>query len=93
MQMASILAMEAGIQVACPVHDAFLIIYRIPEKKETIQKMQHIMETAAELVIGLKIRTAVKAFDYPNRYRDDNAAGEFWNFAMGLLNNVSKKSA
>ena len=92
MQMASILAMEAGIQVACPVHDAFLIIYRIPEKKKTIQKMQHIMETAAELVIGLKIRTDVKAFDYPNRYRDDNA-GEFWDFAMKLLNNISKKSA
>jgi DNA polymerase-1 len=62
MRIAAIAATEAGIRVACPIHDAFWILAPLDQLSETIQHMVEIMIKAGEAVTGgLTIGVTVEA--------------------------------
>jgi DNA polymerase I len=84
MRTAAIGATEAGIEVCCPVHDAFLIVAPLSEFDDQVIAMRGIMERAGLAVTGgLTVRTDVKVFRYPDRYVDER--GEMmWNLVMQL---------
>jgi hypothetical protein len=85
MRIAAIAATEAGIEVCCPVHDAFLISAPIDRINGDVATMREIMSKAGRAVTGgLDVRTDVKIAAYPDRYMDKRGAG-MWGTVMTLL--------
>jgi DNA polymerase I len=84
MRAAAIALTECGIEVCCPVHDAFLIMAPLDRLEQDIALTQQIMEMAADYVIGLRVRTDVKRVLSPARYMDKRGR-EMWDRIMGLL--------
>jgi hypothetical protein len=88
MRLAAIAATEEGIQVAAPVHDAFLILAPLDRLEEDIQRMRAIMERAGAAVTGgmtvyadLKEESKVLP---GGRYRDKRGT-KMWDTALSLL--------
>lgn len=85
MRLAAIAATEAGIEVCCPVHDAFLISAPIDRIKDEVVAMREIMSKAGRLVTGgLDVRTSVEIACWPDRYMD-NRGEDMWGRIIGLL--------
>lgn len=71
MRIAAILATEAGIEVAGPVHDAFIIASPVERLDGDILRMQEFMAEASGIVLcGFRLRSDVAIVRYPNRYSD-----------------------
>jgi DNA polymerase I len=86
MRAAAIAATETGLEVCCPVHDAFLLSAPIDEIDEAVFKMRRIMAKAARLVTGgIEIRTDAKVVRWPRRYMDSRGQA-MWDTVMRLLN-------
>ena len=69
MRLAAIYGIEAGIEICCPIHDAFLICAPSSEIEEAVAKMQDIMARASRVVLGdLSLRSDAKVYHYPDRY-------------------------
>ena len=76
------MAIERGIQVCAPVHDAFLICAPLDQIDSRVGEMKFIMEEASRIVLdGFTVRAECPEFDesgklqefpqivrYPNRY-------------------------
>ncbi len=85
LRLAAILAMEAGIQICAPIHDAILIESDTDTIDEDVLRMQEIMRQAAAIVLGgFKIRSDVDKIIYPHRYMDE-AGFAMWDLVMGEL--------
>jgi DNA polymerase I len=85
MRLAAIAATETGIEVCCPVHDAFLISAPIDCIEDEVVAMREIMSKAGRLVTGgLDVRTSVKIARWPGRYMDSRGE-DMWSRIIGLL--------
>ena len=85
MRIAAIAATEGGIEVCCPVHDAFLISAPSDRIDEDTAAMREIMSKAGLVVTGgLDVRTDAKTFRYPDRYMDKRGEA-MWRRVMALL--------
>jgi DNA polymerase I-like protein with 3'-5' exonuclease and polymerase domains len=85
MRIASIAATEAGIEVAAPIHDAFLIVAPLDRLNASVARMRTIMTKASRVVTGgLAIRTDAKVVRWPARYMDPRGEA-MWGRIMGLL--------
>ena len=92
MQAVCIAATEAGIEVACPVHDAFLIVSRLNRLDHDIADMREIMQRASEVVTGgLRIRVDCKIVR-AGRYMDDRGRA-MWDRIMELLRQRDGRAA
>jgi len=92
MQVVCIAATEAGIEVACPVHDAFLIVSPLECLDHDIAYMTEIMRRASEVVAGgLRIRVDQKIVR-AGRYMDARGRG-MWDRVMELLQRRDEKAA
>jgi DNA polymerase I len=79
LRLASCMATEAGLRIACPVHDALLLVSSIDRIEEDTQKLRDIMAEASSIALGgvITCRTDAKIVRYPDRYMDDDGA-EMW---------------
>ena len=69
MRIVCIAATEAGIEVAAPVHDAFLIVCPLDRLDQDVAHMREIMIRASKVVTsGLPIRVDEKVVRFPDRY-------------------------
>ena len=85
MRIACILAVESGIEVCAPVHDAFLIEAGIDDIKDAERRMQACMVEASRIVLdGFELRADAKRIMYPDRYLDGRGAA-MWARVMALL--------
>lgn len=84
MRIAAIAAVEEGIRVAAPVHDAFLIECPIGELDARVAEMQAIMTRAGEAVCGLSLRTDAAVVRAPDRFMDEKGA-DMWARIVGRL--------
>jgi hypothetical protein len=85
MRVAAIAATEAGIEVCCPVHDAFLMSAPVDRIDDDVAAMRAIMSKAGRAVTGgLDVRTDVKIARYPDRYMDKRGDA-MWSKVMALL--------
>ena len=85
MRIAAIAATEGGIEVCCPVHDAFLISARADRIDDDVMAMRPLMSKAGRAVTGgLDVRTDVKIARWPDRYMDKRGEG-MWRRVMNLL--------
>jgi hypothetical protein len=84
MRIVCIAATQAGIELACPVHDAFLIISPLERLDEDVAKMREIMKRASEVITGgLRIRVDDKTVR-TGRYMDKRGRA-MWDHIMELL--------
>jgi hypothetical protein len=56
MRAAAIQAIDEGIQICCPVHDAFLVIAPLEEAGRAVEHMTAIMEETALRMCGFPIK-------------------------------------
>jgi len=71
LRIACILAVEKGIEVAAPVHDALLVV--APEERidEVVAQTQKVMVQAGEIVLdGFQLRSEAQIVRHPERYTD-----------------------
>jgi len=86
MRIACILMTEAGIRVCAPVHDAVLIEAPLDELGGRISQAQELMREASRQVLGdFELTTDADTYRYPERYRDEERGGAFWDKVMSLL--------
>jgi DNA polymerase I len=85
MRLVCIAATEAGIELAAPVHDGFLIVAPLDRLHGEIERMKAIMVRASESVTGgLPINVEVEAVSFPDRYMDERGRA-MWDRVIGLL--------
>ena len=86
LRIACILMTEAGIRVCAPVHDAVLIEAPLEELEARVKESQELMREASRQVLGdFELTTDADIYRYPERYRDEERGGAFWDKVMGLL--------
>ena len=58
----------------------------LKELDDRVQQAQELMSEASRQVLGgFELRTDADIYRYPERYRDEERGGAFWNKVMGLL--------
>ena len=86
LRIACILMTEAGIRVCAPVHDAVLIEAPLEELEARVKESQELMREASRQMLGdFELTTDADIYRYPERYRDEERGGAFWDKVMGLL--------
>lgn len=93
LRLACIEAVDKGIRVCGPIHDALLVEGRLDELDNVIAETQAAMAKASRVVLGgFELRTDVLEVRYPDRYFDDRA-GAMWNIVMESLAEVAPEAA
>jgi hypothetical protein len=87
MRLAAIRATEAGLSVAAPVHDGFLLVARAELLEDHIVRLRAAMAWASRQVLaGYEIRTGVEQVArHPDRFRVDHP---LWDRVMGALERI-----
>jgi len=89
LRIACILMTEAGIRVCAPVHDAVLIEAPLDELDDRVQQAQELMREASRQVLGdFELTTDADIYRYPERYRDEERGGPFWDRVMSLVSEL-----
>jgi hypothetical protein len=85
LRIACFLAVERGIRVCAPVHDAVLIEAPLNQLDEAVVAAQQAMSDASASVLsGFRLRTDVKIVRYPDRYMDERGI-KMWNAVWDIL--------
>ena len=85
LRLAACLMTEAGLGVACPVHDAFVIVAPVDQIDADVARAREFMEEAGRIVLdGFRLRTDVKIVRWPERYADPRGQG-MWDLVMKVL--------
>src|SRR5208337_5590574 len=84
LRLAACMAVESGLRIACPIHDAFLLLSSIDKIEEDTKKLQSIMAQASNIVLNgiITCRTDATIVRFPGRYQDDDGK-EMWDKIMG----------
>ena len=89
LRIACIRMTEAGIRVCAPVHDAVLIEAPLEELDDRVRQAQELMSEASRQVLGgFALTTDADVYCYPERYRDEERGGKFWDKVMDLLSKI-----
>jgi hypothetical protein len=88
MRIASILLWERGINVCCPVHDAFLVEAAADELDDVVAVTQAAMAKASRIVLaGFEVRSDVKRVRYPDRYMDKRGV-QMWDLIWSVVRRI-----
>jgi DNA polymerase-1 len=79
LRLACCIAIEAGVEICAPVHDAVLITAPLHRLDEDVLAMREAMRKASSLVLsGFELGTDVKLIRYPDRYSDPRGKAMWW---------------
>lgn len=93
LRLACCLAVETGIRVVAPIHDAVLIEAPLEKLDETAARMQECMRQASATVLdGFELRADAKNIAFPDRYVDERGS-VMWGIVNALLANVDSPVA
>ncbi len=85
LRLASCLALERGVSVVAPIHDAMLVEDLEWEIEDAVAETRAAMaEVSAVILDGFRLRSDAKIVRWPGRYMDDRGR-EFWGRVMELL--------
>jgi len=85
LRLACCLAVERGVEICAPVHDAVLICAPDERLESDIAVMRDAMAEASRVVLnGFELSTDVKITRWPDRYMDERGA-VMWERVMGLI--------
>jgi hypothetical protein len=93
LRLACCLAMERGVSIVAPVHDALLIESPEWEIDDAVAETQAAMAEASAIILdGFRLRSEARIVRWPDRYMDDRGRG-FWERVMALLPAESEADA
>lgn len=93
LRLACCLAVEAGIRVVAPIHDAVLVEAPLGDLDEAAAQMQECMRQASVAVLnGFELRADAKTIAFPNRYADDRGT-VMWEIVNDLLASIDLQVA
>ena len=86
MRVASILAVERGIKLCAPIHDALLIEAPGDQIDSEVARLKECMSEASEAVLGegKVCRVDADIVRHPDRYMDEHGQ-QMWDQIMGLM--------
>jgi DNA polymerase-1 len=85
LQVASIAAMNRGLGLAAPIHDAIVLTAPVAEADEHAALIQEIMGAASEFVLGgHRLRTSCEVIRYPHRFYEKEGL-EMWRTVCAIL--------
>ena len=86
MRVASILAVERGIKLCAPIHDALLIEAPSDQIDSEVVRLKECMSEASEAVLGegKVCRVDADIVRHPDRYMDEHGQ-QMWDQIMGLV--------
>ena len=86
LRIACVLAVERGIKLCAPIHDALLIEAPANQIDAEVVRLKDCMFEASEAVLGdgKVCRVDADIVRYPDRYIDEHGQ-QMWNQIMGLL--------
>jgi DNA polymerase-1 len=93
LRLAVIGAVEHGVSVCAPVHDALLIEAGEAEIEDAVARTQHIMGKASRAVLhGVTVQTDAKIIRHPDRYTEPRGT-EIWRQLQHLVPDLSSGGA
>ena len=93
LRLACCLAVEGGVEVCAPVHDALLICAPLHRLDHQVAATRAAMAEASRVVLGgFELRTGVELVRYPDRYTDSRGA-VMWSTITGLLEKGERGAA
>lgn len=91
LRLAIIGAVERGIRVCAPVHDALLIEATSEDIEEHVRQTCELMGQASRAVLnGTTVRTDTKIIRYPERYTEGRGA-TIWRRLQALIPELAQK--
>jgi len=92
LRLACCLAVERGIKVCAPIHDALLIEGPIEDMQEIIRQTKECMAEAGRIVLdGFEMRTDEAIVKHPGHYMDKRGI-HMWDAVMALLSKVETQN-
>jgi hypothetical protein len=92
MRLAAIAAVEAGIEVCAPVHDAFLIAAPLDRLNHGVEHMLAIMRRAGAQVAGIPVRAeCTTVVRYPERFMPERGL-ETWKLVQQALQSITMEN-
>jgi hypothetical protein len=90
MRLGLSMAIEGGLIICAPIHDALLVEAPIDEIDEQAGWLASIMGDASEIVLGSgkRCRSDIKTIRYPDRFEDRKRGAAMFNHVMKLLERV-----
>jgi DNA polymerase I len=89
LRLACSMLVESGTKVCAPVHDAVLIEAPLESLDKSIEETQQILSEASAIVLdGLRLRSGVEVFRYPERYVDERGI-KMWETVQGVLDELT----
>jgi DNA polymerase I len=85
LRLALSFAVEDGVEVCAPLHDAFLIQAPLADLEDAVYTMMRAMDDASEVILeGFRLRTEVHTFAHPAHYQDPRGQ-PMWQIVKPLL--------
>jgi hypothetical protein len=92
LRLACCLAIERGVKVIAPVHDALLIEASVGDMVEAIVTARRAMADASRMVTGaFELRSEVKVFRHPMRFQGDDDVPVMWLTVQQILRELEGK--
>jgi hypothetical protein len=93
MRLACCLGIERGIEIAAPVHDAFLIVASLDRLSADVAAMQAAMAEASRIVLdGFELRSDAKLIHYPDRFMDESRGRVMWERVLRLVGGCNSQA-
>ena len=93
LRLACCLAVERGIAVSMPVHDAPLVEAGAEDIGDVVTETQLAMQEASEVVLdGFQLRSDVQVVRHPERYSDERGE-KMWDAVHGILGDLATEQA
>lgn len=91
LRVACCFAIDRGIKICAPIHDAILIEAPQSEIEKAVRIAEGAMRKASEIVLsGFPLRTETKIVRHPDRYMDPRGE-KMWEKVMDLLKRLGEK--
>ncbi|MGM0488441.1 MAG: DNA polymerase [Planctomycetota bacterium] len=92
LRLASCLAVERGIRVCAPVHDALLVEGPVRAIHEVVSDTQHAMAEASRVVLnGFELRSDAEVVRHPDRYSDKRGK-KMWQTVLEILEDLEAET-
>jgi DNA polymerase I-like protein with 3'-5' exonuclease and polymerase domains len=89
LRLANLLLWENGLEVCCPVHDAFLVESGCADLEDRMRELRRCMERASEYILGgHRLSVEIKPLRYPDRLLDDRGQ-VMWNLVQAMISRLS----
>jgi DNA polymerase-1 len=91
--LCAVSGIERGIEIAAPVHDAFLVVAPLDKLSADVAAIHTAMAEAPGIVLdGFELRSDAKLIPYPDRFMDESRGRAMWERVMRLIGGCNSQA-